>query len=156
MIGLNIYEFAMKAELEGSAYYKKAADLCKDEWLKGIFEFLSLEEVKHFNIFKEMKDKNLEFKSLKNHNYSTLKSIFQDKREEKVIGSLSNLQTSVYLAAAKDERDTIEFYEKILSEIENEQEKEAVLEIINEEKEHLKFLEEVIELMNKLEENREQ
>ncbi|MGY0374984.1 ferritin family protein [Clostridium sp. JNZ J1-5] len=153
---MNIYEFAMKSELEGSAYYKRAADLCKDEWLKGIFEFLSLEEKKHFNIFKEMKDRNLEFKSLENHNYKDLKSIFQDKREEKIIGSLSELQTSIYLAAAKDERDTIESYERILSEIENEQEKKAVLEIINEEKEHLRFLEEVIELMNKLEKNREQ
>ncbi|MEA4826671.1 MAG: hypothetical protein VB130_08580, partial [Clostridium sp.] len=111
---------------------------------------------KHFNTFKEMKDRNLEFKSLKNHNYSTLKSIFQDKREEKIIGSLSDLQTSIYLTAAKDERDAIESYERILSEIENEQEKKAVLEIINEEKEHLRFLEEVIELMNKLEKNREQ
>lgn len=149
---MNIFDFALRMEHDGKVYYKKVAAKCEDEWLKGIFEFLALEESKHYNIFNDMKNKNINLKINDTTDLKKYTNIFQEKSQEELLKSLSQVQTSIYVAAAEDEKKSINLYEKMLGEIEEEEEKQILLAIIEEEKKHLKFMEEVIELMNKLEE----
>ncbi len=53
---MNIFEIAMKMELDGKAFYLNGAKDSKDKELKQIFETLAEEEDRHFQIFKNMKD----------------------------------------------------------------------------------------------------
>lgn len=151
---MNIYEFAMKMEQEGAEYYRKASKECNDQWLKGIFEFLALEEEKHYRIFNKLKEKNTKLEVLQTETYKEIENVFEERKKEKIFDSLAQLETEVYLAAAKDERESIAVYEKMLKESSNEEEKRAISMIINEEERHLKFLEEVVNLMMKIEEQR--
>lgn len=148
---MNIYDFALKMEQDGSIHYKNAAQQCNDEWLKGIFEFLSLEEEKHFNIFTNLKNKNMNLDFKSESSMGEYKSIFHDKMESEVLSSISKMQVDIYKVAAEDEKSSIALYEDMLQKVESEEEKVLLLEIIKEEKRHLKFMEEIIELMNKLE-----
>lgn len=147
---MSIYEFALKMEQDGRNYYREVAQRCEDEWLKGIFEFLALEENKHYNIFNNMKNKvrELEFSNI---DREKCLNIFQTKSKEELLKSLSQVQTEIYIVAAEDEKKSISLYEKMLEEVETEEERKQLLSIIEEEKKHLKFMEEIIELMHKLE-----
>lgn len=147
---MSIYEFALKMEQDGRNYYREVAQRCEDEWLKGIFEFLALEENKHYNIFKNMKNKvkELEFS---NSDGEKCLNIFQTKSKEELLKSLSQVQTDIYVSAAEDEKNSISLYEKMLEEVETEEERTQILSIIEEERKHLKFMQEIIELMHKLE-----
>jgi rubrerythrin len=137
-------------EQDGRNYYREVAQRCEDEWLKGIFEFLALEENKHYNIFNNMKNKvrELEFSNI---DREKCLNIFQTKSKEELLKSLSQVQTEIYIVAAEDEKKSISLYEKMLEEVETEEERKQLLSIIEEEKKHLKFMEEIIELMHKLE-----
>jgi rubrerythrin len=154
-IVLSIYEFALKMEHDGGIYYREVAQQCEDEWLKGIFEFLAMEEDKHYNIFKNMKYKNMKLELNNESNLDEYVNIFRKKSKAEVSKSLSEVQADIYVTCAEDEKKSIRLYEKMLNEIENQEEKQMLLDIIGEERKHLKFMEEIIELMNKLEEIKE-
>lgn len=148
---MSIYEFALKMEEDGKNYYKKVAKTCADECLKEIFEFLALEENKHYNIFRNMKNKNMDANFNSESNLNQYTTIFQNKSQSELLKSLSQVQTNIYVTAAEDEKKSISLYEKMSKEVETEEERKILLNIIEEEKKHLKFLEDLIELMNKLE-----
>lgn len=148
---MSIYEFALKMEEDGRNYYKELAKTCKDEWLKEIFEFLSLEETKHYNIFRGLMNKNMDINVNVESNLNKYTSIFERKSQTEFLKSLSKVQTNIYVTATEDEKKSISLYEKMLKEVETEEERKILLNIIEEEKKHLKFLEDLIELMNKLE-----
>lgn len=151
---MNIYELAMKMEKEGSEFYSKASKECKDTWLKGIFEYLAIEESKHYKIFRSMKE-NIDSLGEVNLNSSEeVINAFEKKKKERIIECLTDLQSDVYIAAAKDEQASIDLYEGLLNKSKNEEEKKALLLIIDEEKKHLNFFREVIELMDKIQEQR--
>lgn len=54
---MNVYEYAMKVEKEGEAYYREMAEISPNAGLKRIFTMLADEEVKHYNVFKSMMKK---------------------------------------------------------------------------------------------------
>ncbi len=54
---MNVYEYAMKVEKEGEAYYREMAAAANNAGLKRIFTMLADEEVKHYNVFKNMMKK---------------------------------------------------------------------------------------------------
>lgn len=151
---MNIYELAMKMEKEGSEFYSKASKECNDTWLKGIFEYLAIEESKHYKIFREMKENANTLNEVNLNSSQDIISAFEKKKKERIIECLRDLQSDVYIAAAKDEKASIDLYEGLLNESENEEEKKALLLIIEEEKSHLNFFKEVIELMGKIQEQR--
>ena len=73
---MNIYDYAMQMEKDGEDYYRELSSKTGINGLKKIFYFLADEEVKHFSIFKAMKENNpFEFQST--NILSKAKNIFQ-------------------------------------------------------------------------------
>ncbi|KOA21473.1 rubrerythrin [Clostridium homopropionicum DSM 5847] len=151
---MNIYELAMKMEKEGSEFYSKASRECNDTWLKGIFEYLAIEESKHYKIFKDLKDNVNSLDQVDLNSSEEIINAFEKNKKERIIECLTDLQSDVYIAAAKDEQASIDLYEGLLNKSQNEEEKKALSLIIEEEKKHLNFFREVIELMEKIQEQR--
>lgn len=54
---MNVYEYAMKVEKDGEAYYRELASKSPNNGLKRIFTMLAEEEIKHYNVFKNMMKK---------------------------------------------------------------------------------------------------
>ena len=151
---MDIYELAMKMEKEGSEFYSKASRESNDTWLKGIFEYLAIEEIKHYKIFKDLKDNASSLNGVNLNSNEEIINAFEKKKKERIIDCLRELQSDVYIAAAKDEQASIDLYEGLLNKSKNEEEKKALSLIIEEEKKHLNFFREVIELMEKIQEQR--
>lgn len=143
---MNVYEYAMKVEKEGEAYYKELVSISPNLGLKKIFTMLAQEEVKHYNIFKSMMNK--EKLNINDLNILTdTKTIFETLKKEKDNISFSQDQIKYYQEAIQREDNSQNFYLEKSKELENESEKEIFLKIAEEEKKHKKILENIVDFL---------
>lgn len=140
---MNVYEYAMKVEKEGEAYYREMAAAATNPGLKRIFTMLADEEIKHYNVFKAMMKK--EDMDLDNLNLITdTKTIFETLSQEKENINFDAEQIQFYKDAIAREDEAHDFYADKASEIEDEKEKSIFLQIAEEEEKHKKVLEEIV------------
>ena len=80
---MNIFEYAMKMEEDGRAFYLEHADKTSVPELKRVLVELAEDELKHYNIFKALRDKQpAEYKeSEKTTILSTVKNIFEELKD---------------------------------------------------------------------------
>ena len=140
---MNVYEYAMKVEKEGEAYYREMAAIASNQGLKRVFTMLADEEVKHYNIFKNMmKKENIDLDNL--DIITDTKTIFQTLLEERDNVSLDSEHIQYYKDAIAREDNSFEFYKEKACELEDEKEKKVFLQIADEEKKHKRVLEEIV------------
>ncbi len=140
---MNVYEYAMKVEKEGEAYYREMAAAASNAGLKKIFTMLADEEVKHYNVFKSMMKKekmNLEKLDL----ITDTKTIFQTLLEEKDNVTFDVDQIQFYKDAIKREEHSHDFYTQNAEKLEDGNEKAIFLHIASEEVKHKQVLEEIV------------
>lgn len=143
---MNVYEYAMKVEKEGEAFYREMAAAADNPGLKRIFTMLADEEVKHYNVFKNMmkkEDQDLEKLDL----ITDTKTIFETLENEKNNVNVNKNQIQFYKDAIAREEDSHDFYAEKASELENEKQKKIFLHIANEESKHKKILEEIVNFL---------
>ena len=140
---MNVYEYAMKVEKEGEAYYREMAAAATNAGLKKIFTMLADEEVKHYNVFKSMmKHESMELDKL--DLITDTKTIFQTLSEEKDNVTFDVDQIQFYKDAIAREENSHNFYVEKAEEIESESEKEIFIHIASEEIKHKQVLEEIV------------
>ncbi len=140
---MNVYQYAMKVEKEGEAYYRELASMSPNSGLKRIFSMLADEEVKHYNVFKNMMKK--EKLNLNELNLLTdTKTIFETLRQEKDNINFNKEQIKFYKDAIAREENSHDFYIEKSKEINNKEEREIFVQIANEETKHRKILEEIV------------
>ncbi len=140
---MNVYEYAMKVEKEGEAYYREMASAATNSGLKRIFTMLADEEVKHYNVFKNMlkkEDMNLEELDL----ITDTQTIFQTLNEERNNVTFDAEQIQFYKDAIAREEDSHDFYADKASELTNEKQKKIFLHVAKEEIKHKEILEEIV------------
>ena len=140
---MNVYEYAMKVEKEGEAYYREMAAAASNAGLKKIFTMLADEEVKHYNVFKNMmkkEDMNLEDLDL----ITDTETIFKTLSEEKDNVSFDIDQIQFYKDAIAREEASQDFYAQKAEDLESAKEKKIFLHIANEETKHKRILEEIV------------
>lgn len=140
---MNVYEYAMKVEKEGEAYYREMAAAATNSGLKRIFTMLADEEVKHYNVFKNMmkkEDMNLEELDL----ITDTKTIFQTLNEEKNNVTFDAEQIKFYKDAIAREESSHDFYAEKAAELDNEKQKKIFLHVAKEEIIHKQILEEIV------------
>jgi rubrerythrin len=140
---MNVYEYAMKVEKDGEAYYKELASKSPNAGLKKVFTLLADAEVKHYQVFKSMRDKDgQDFKAL---DISTdTKTIFETLKAEKNSVDLNSDEIKFYEDAIKREDDSYRFYLNKANELENEEEKTVFMNIAQEEIKHKAILEDIL------------
>lgn len=140
---MNVYEYAMKVEKEGEAYYREMASTATNAGLKRIFTMLADEEVKHYNVFKNMmkkEDMDLEDLDL----ITDTQTIFKTLTEERANVKFDADQIKFYKDAIAREEDSHDYYAEKAAQLDNEKQKKIFLHVAKEEIVHKQILEEIV------------
>lgn len=140
---MNVYDYAMKVEKDGEAYYRELASKSPNTGLKKVFNLLADAEVKHYNVFKSMKDKDGQ--DIQKLDISTdSKTIFETLSAEKNSVNFNLDEIKFYEDAIKREDDSYNFYLSKSKELTNQDEKEVFVNIAQEEIKHKEILENIL------------
>jgi len=136
---MNIFDFAMKMELDGKAYYEKLAEETVVSGLKNIFTSLATDEQKHYETIQAIKTgENLTMAD------STVlekaKNLFEELMADKNISGSLNKSLDGYQHARKIEADSVKLYEDMAKKEDNPETAQLLLRIANEEKKHYNIL----------------
>ncbi|MCX8022436.1 MAG: ferritin family protein [Syntrophorhabdaceae bacterium] len=146
----DIFNFAIRIEEDGEAFYREAAKAAKDLNVKGIFVQLASEEIKHREKFESMRSKIGEdrphetydgeyFAYLKDHIDG--KVIFTGEGKDKLRTVLDSPLKALEFAIER-EIDSITYYQEMRSFLQEKYHKE-IEEIIKEERNHFLKLSDV-------------
>ena len=136
---MNIFEFAMKMELDGKAYYEKLAAETPVTGLKAIFTNLAADEQKHHDTIKELQAGSVgamaDTKVL-----ADTKNLFQILVKDKDTASSLKKSLDGYQFARKVEADSVRFYEDMAKKETNPANVKLIQKIIKEEQDHYNIL----------------
>lgn len=128
-------KIALQLEKDGYAYYKRASELCKNEYGKKMFKKLAEDEIKHLQKFKEIAEEIFGIK-------------IDDKDEGKHLDIFEKIDFSTkageYTAidhAIKFEEKAYNYFKEASLKSENERIKKLFEEIAKEEEMHKELLE---------------
>jgi rubrerythrin len=144
---MDVFDFAMKLEQDGEAYYRKLAAEANNSGLTTILTFLADEEVKHYNIFKKLKD-GTSAELPENTLLADVKNIFQTLSEKNEGPFQFDASQPQFYRKAQDlEKQTEMFYRDKAEDTDNEAEKALMTKIADEEKRHYFILEHIIDFV---------
>jgi rubrerythrin len=148
---MEIFDFAMKMEQDGEAYYRKLADEANNPGLASILNFLADEEVKHYKIFKKLRDGQTD-ELPESTLLSDVTNIFEDLSKEYETNKetpfeFSADQPQFYRKAQDLEKQSEMFYRDKAEDTEDEKTKTLMLKIADEEKRHYFVLENIIDFV---------
>ncbi|BCZ47823.1 hypothetical protein psyc5s11_38900 [Clostridium gelidum] len=145
---MNILEFAINMELEGEKYYNDQAEIINDKYLKNIFLILAKDENSHAKILQD-KSNNLSYDLKSNETLSEAKNLFKGIEDFKNEIKQKPDQLDLYRVALEKEKESIDLYEKLLSQAEDDKSKKLFEFLIQQEKDHYTTLEELVSQLNK-------
>jgi len=136
---MNIFEFAMKMELDGKEYYEKLAAETAVVGLKTIFVNLAADEQKHYDTILAMKS-GTSGTMTDSTVLKEAKNLFTDLMGDRNI--VVSLQSSLdgYEQARKIEAESVRFYEDAAGKESNPDTAKLLLRIANEEKNHYNIM----------------
>jgi len=144
---MDMFDFAMRMEKEGEAYYRELAQKCGDKGLAKILTMLADEEIKHYDIFRRMKTGNVvvpETPILAN-----VKNIFQEMRDKGETFDFDAYQVDFYHKAQEIEKKSEDFYREKAAEVEDQDQKVNLRKIADEERQHFLILDGIIDFLRR-------
>lgn len=148
---MDVFETAMKMEQDGRKYYLENAEKTDDPTLKRVLVELADDELKHYNIFKAMRDRQpAEYRqSEKTTIFSTMKNVFETMRDEGREISDTDRARTVWETAREVEKKAEAFYRKQADELDDEHHKAILHAIADEEHRHWISLEQVLQFLDR-------
>ena len=145
---MNVFDFAMKMEESGKAYYEKLASQASLPGLRTIFTRLAEDEQKHYEIFQELKTSGSVPAMQDTTIITEAKNIFEElpKEEETLKGLEGDL--AAYQHAMKIESDSFRFYEDAASKEKNPVTKKLLMKIAEEEHKHFNIMGNIYHFIN--------
>lgn len=128
-------KIALQLEKDGYAYYKKAAELCPNEYGKKMFEKLAQDEIEHLRKFKSIAEEIFK-KNVDDRGEGKHLDIF-----EKIDFSTKAGESTALDHAIKFEERAHEFFKNSAEKARNEKVKKLFEEIAKEEEMHKQLLE---------------
>ena len=143
---MNIFDFAMKMELDGKTYYEKLAAETSVSGLKSIFISLAADEQKHYEIILAIKT-GTDLKMTDSTVLEKAKNLFEVLMGDKnIVASLSK-SLDGYLHARNIEANSVKLYEDMAKQEDNQDTVQLLLRIANEEKKHFNVLDNLYDLV---------
>lgn len=131
-----ILDFAINEEEKASKFYRKLADKMKRNWMQDVFLDFSKEELRHKAILIDIKNKGM-IKTV-SEKVLNLKIIDNINKEVAITDDLDYIDA--LLVAMKAEKEAFILYSKLAEEAEDEDTKNLLSTLANEEAKHkLKF-----------------
>lgn len=140
---MNVFDFAMKMEEDGKAYYEKLARQTSLQGLKNIFLRLAEDEQKHYEIFETLKNSGEVSEMQETTIIDDAKNVFAElpKGADALTGIEKDL--AAYRHAMKIEADSFRFYEDAAGKVDKPLAKNLLLKIAEEEHKHFNVLENI-------------
>ncbi len=143
---MGVFDFAMKMEQDGKAFYEKMAQKCGNPGLRTIFTRLAADEQKHYEIFQALQTETPRMED------TTVLQEAQNIFGELLAGKVSvpPLEDDLegYLYAMKLEADSVDLYEEAAKKESNPAVREILMRIAAEEQKHFNILENIYNFVN--------
>jgi rubrerythrin len=148
---MNIFDYAMKMENDGRTFYLDHADKVDAPELKKILLELADDELKHYRIFKAMKEGTpVEFEEAKRTRIlTTVKNVFEQMRGEGKDFSFAADAKKIWEEAREIEKMAEEFYREKADEVSGEDQRHILNRIAGEEHRHWITIQNVIEFLDR-------
>ncbi len=147
---MDVFDYAMKMELDGKAFYEKGADSTDNPQIKKIFRTLAEEEHRHFNIFKKMKaGEKADSSDLapKGTTVLTVKNVFQEMVDAGKKSLEGDTTRDLWKEAIEIERKSEKLYRDAAAEEKDEKRREMLNLIADEEKNHIYLIDNMISFL---------
>lgn len=143
---MNAYQYALKVEKEGEKYYRELAERAPYTGLKMVFNILANEEVKHYQVIKDMmKDPTIDAGKL--DIILDTKTIYEALSVEDESVNFNNDEIKFYEEAIRREDGAQKFYLEKAEELESENEKQVFLKLAEEEGKHTVVLQNILDYL---------
>ncbi len=140
---MNYLDFAIQMELDGEKYYREQAEKNKGTALYTIFTLLAKDEKFHAETLRKKADK-LPYELTDKNALSEYENVFKNMDDFKQSIKASPDQIDAYRMALEKEKESIELYEKMISQANDSQSEELFKYLITQEKSHYKIFDELV------------
>lgn len=149
---MDIFEFAMQMELDGKAFYEKGAAKTSNPELKKIFLTLAEEEQRHYNIFKNLKNGQLEAATQitagRAKTISITKNLFQKMTEEGKNTLFGDDISALWEEAVAIEEKSEKLYREEAHKTKDPDRQKLLNKIADEEKNHIYLIDNMLSFIN--------
>ena len=147
---MNIYQFAMQMEKDGENYYRLLAKESTVPGLGKIFIMLADEEVKHFKVIEELSRREKNPQLAETGILTNVKNVFVSMKEAKEELFIDTTKTTnEYRKACDIEEMSQKFYLEKAELVMGEAEQRIFLRLANEEANHLRIMENILEFVSR-------
>ena len=148
---MNIFEFAIKMEIDGEKFYKDQAKKYADSNLETICLLLAKDEARHaVALTNQYEHGNFRVNGLKDLDYE--KNVYHDAKDLTSNIHVNPTQLDFYLEALKKEKESIELYEDYLKKTQDDAEIELFKYLIKQEQHHFNLLDDLSNMLTHAEE----
>ena len=150
---MNIFDFALKMELDGEKYYRDLAERVSFDKLKTVVEGLAEDERRHYKMIQSVQQQTFNLVEA-NPALSKTDNVFAIDNEAALankkffIEKLKGEQIEAYQAALMKEKESVELYSKLKENAKNREEKIICEKLMHEEEKHVEVLENIIDMLN--------
>lgn len=147
---MNIYEYAMQMELDGEKYYRELAEQSKTEGITRIFAMLADEEVKHYRVVEKLSRHRDAPEMAETEILDNVKNVFANMSETgQPLHVDTTRETQDYRKARDIEEQSVVFYQDKAVQADNELHRQIFLRLAEEEKKHLRIMENLVEFVSR-------
>ena len=144
---MNVFDFAMKMELDGREFYEELARKTELPGLRNIFSQLAADERKHYEIFQALK-KQARAAMDDTPVLEQAKNVFEDLLARKdTLGPVEG-DLQAYRHAMKTEEDSFKLYEGAAEKESDKDVRDLLLRIAGEEHKHFEILQNIHDFVN--------
>lgn len=145
---MNVFDFALKMEVDGKSYYEKLAAATSVAELKNIFTLLAESEQDHHDQLLAMKN-SLPAEMAESKALDSVKNVFEGLLKRKNLLADLKKDQDGYEHVVKEEEKSIKLYEELAAKVGNEAVRGLLLRLAEEEKRHLSIMENIYEFVER-------
>lgn len=151
---MNVFDFALKMELDGEQYYRVQAAKVQYAELKVVLDGLAADEHRHYKIIEALQNKKYAYLEADPALSKARNGFEVDKNKEFIpkdkdsIAKLKDEQLDVYRAALLKEEESVQLYKKLKVTAEQQAEKDILERLVHEEEGHAQVLGNIVEMFN--------
>jgi len=145
---MNVFDFAMKMEMDGKAYYEKLARQTSLVGLQTIFTRLAVDEQKHYEIFQALRTSDKAPAMQESTTLADARNIFAELLKGAAITTGCKDDLAAYQQAMKLEVDSFRLYEDAAAKETRDDVRTLLLKIAGEEHKHFNILENIFQFVN--------
>ncbi len=151
---MNIFDFALKMELDGEQFYLQQAEKVNYAELKVVLKGLADDEHRHYKIVQQLQNQKREYIE-PDPAINAARNVFELARnkpfipkDQDSIAKLKDEQRDVYQAALHKEEASVHLYKKLKETVESPAEKAILEKLVQEEEKHAEVLENIMQMLN--------